>query len=159
MSPRLALAVSLVSATLACAVQGSLGKDSSETGTAGSSSSASEESTSATSTSDAAGTSADASTGPHGSGSSDGGATTHGSETGPGACDPAMRDDACTTCMKSSCCAAVSDCGADPVCTCIHTCHGAGTPLPDCVTMCGDDGGLEAALEQCVQDHCTPPCP
>jgi hypothetical protein len=79
--------------------------------------------------------------------------------TGTPSCPPLAEDDACTMCAKELCCEAIDACHADPACLCLNECHAGGTPLPECEATCGLDHGENAALELCIDGHCTPPCP
>jgi len=139
-------------ATPACIVEGSLGKDLPDTTTtSGASTGVHDASTSGGNGSTDHGTGTCGSTD---AAASDSG--THG--TGQAACEPGAEDDACSMCTKASCCDALVACQMDPICSCVHACHASGTPLPDCTAMCGDDGGLNATLEQCTHDLCAAVC-
>lgn len=152
---RCAPAFLLCVGVLGCTPEGSLGRDyPAETSTSTMAGTSHGETTTSTESS-SSDTSSDGSSesGHHGT-STDTGTTTGGHD----ACAPAGVDDACATCTKTSCCGELSACVADPTCTCVHECHAAGTPLATCTARCGDDGGLNDALESCTHTMCTPPC-
>ena len=143
---------------LGCAPVGSLGKDlpdESSTGTApadtGDGSSTGTLGASSGSTSESG-----SGSGEHGTTT---GTTTDETTAAEDACAPSIDDTECTSCTKTACCEELAACAADSVCTCIHECHAAGTPIAMCMTRCGDDGGANEARELCVHDSCTPPCP
>lgn len=162
--PQTRVAVTPLLAVLACAPVGSLGKDlAPETGTSIAASSESSigpphstgTSTGSTSMHDATtDATTDTSTGLHETTSSD-----SSDSTGAHICPPVVDDDACTMCTKDHCCDDLTACHADPMCLCLHECHLAGTPLPECELMCGTDHGENAALELCMDEQCTPACP
>lgn len=149
--------------TLGCAPVGSLGKDLPGETTTGTThgDTGDGSSTSTPGTSDDSTSQSESSSGEHGSttGTTTHPATTDETTAAEDACAPSVDDTECTACTKSTCCDPVAACAADPVCTCIHECHAAGTPIAMCMTRCGDDGGLNAAIDMCVHDSCTPPCP
>lgn len=144
-----------VIAAAACAPVGSLGKDypADTSGTGATSSDTSAEESSTTAGGSASTSDGDSTTGmtPHAT-------STESGTTGEHLCPTSMRDTTCTACTNATCCTELTSCNADPVCTCLHDCHAAGTPIATCTAKCGDDGGLNEAFEQCVHMMCTPPC-
>jgi hypothetical protein len=148
---------------LGCAPVGTLGKDLPDESSTGAphADSGDDSSTGTLDTTSGSTSATDSSSGEHGSTS---GTTTHHVTTdettaGEDVCAPSIDDTECTSCTKTACCEEITACAADPVCTCIHECHAAGTPIDMCMMRCGDDGGANEARDLCVHDSCTPPCP
>ncbi|MFV8750861.1 hypothetical protein ACNOYE_09965 [Nannocystaceae bacterium ST9] len=80
--------------------------------------------------------------------------------TGGDACAPAPGDDVCTSCLKDSCCAEVTECYADPDCACMADCVQGGGDLFGCAMDCGVMGFPPAlqSLGACTQQSCGNEC-
>ncbi|MDB4989139.1 MAG: hypothetical protein JWN04_4317 [Myxococcaceae bacterium] len=79
-------------------------------------------------------------------------------------CSPAPDDDACTTCIHSKCCDALTACAADAGCAAIGECVSACADGDDaCLQACGDQAS-SAALDafnaslECSQTACPSEC-
>ncbi len=67
-------------------------------------------------------------------------------------CQANAEDDACTRCVRASCCAEVLECWKDGSCTC------AASSAPGAASACGGSGtGLDAALT-CFETNCAKEC-
>jgi hypothetical protein len=149
--------LALVAAVLACAPQGSLGKDLPAGTDEGGSTAAV---TDGSSTTDAAdGTTSTASTAGSGDGASSTGETGEGSTTATDACLPAAEDSACTACIKGHCCGEWLACQASEPCTCIDTCIADGGDPTACVeTHCGGPNDDWIHLHDCSAEPCVDVC-
>jgi hypothetical protein len=154
----------LAVATLACAPQGSLGKDlpgSDDTGTADTTA---EGSGSPAATNDTADGTSSASTAGSGegtasTGTASTGTASDGSTTAADACTPLPEDDACTTCTKGHCCAEHLACLASEPCTCIGACIADGGDPTGCAeTHCGGPNDEWIHLHDCRAEPCLGVC-
>lgn len=149
---------------LACAPEGSLGRDALADGSSsgGSTTHAQTTETGATSSSSESSTHA---TGDHGSSES----TTHAdststdassSSTGLASCEPTGSEDACELCLKTHCCENWQVCVADELCSCALDCVQGGGALDACtMTHCmGSTDAFQPELD-CAHLQCMAQCP
>jgi hypothetical protein len=78
----------------------------------------------------------------------------------PDMCPPEQGDDACTLCVKGSCCAEWLTCEADAECVCMSECIGGGGGNNQCKNMCDVQGANQNwnALGGCINDLCAADC-
>jgi hypothetical protein len=78
-----------------------------------------------------------------------------------GTCAPASGDDACLSCVKTSCCEAAAACVGEAVCSCLVACRTADLPLATCAdaAQCGATDRAYDTAVACVAKHCAEQCP
>jgi hypothetical protein len=155
--------LALVATVLACAPQGSLGKDlPAGSDGAGSTDAAAEGSSTADAVDGSGSGSAASSTGAGegtSSSSSSSGSSGEGSTTAAEACLPTAEDTACAVCWKGHCCAEWMACQASLPCTCIDGCIADGGDPTACVeTHCGGPNDDWTHLHQCSAEPCVDVC-
>jgi hypothetical protein len=139
-----------LAAVLACAPEGSLGKDPPVDDAS---------STIVVVDGTGDGPTSTASSGGTGDGTSSTGEVGEGSTTAADACLPAAEDTACTACLKDQCCGAWLACQASEPCTCIDTCIADGGDPAACVDPhCGGPNDDWTHLHDCNTEHCLAVC-
>lgn len=90
-------------------------------------------------------------------GSSGGTASTGSTEPPINACEPEADDDACVTCIRSSCCPQLEVCLTSAVCSCAYDCLLMGLELSTCALACGLDDQV-TAVALCGVTSCDAEC-
>jgi hypothetical protein len=79
----------------------------------------------------------------------------------PTSCAVSPDDDACVTCVKTSCCTNYQACFSDLNCSCIVGCLYQGFSAAACASMdqCGPPSAVTLATGACLQTSCPASCP
>jgi hypothetical protein len=73
-------------------------------------------------------------------------------------CAPDPDDSSCGACMKQNCCAELTACDMDTVCSCWRVCRRDGNSFMECEQMCGTPGQLSLDLRSCRMSQCSQDC-